>query len=54
MDLIQLRMFCYVTETGSIAKAAELMQRVPSNLTTRLHQLEEELGTDLFIREKQR
>lgn len=54
MDLVQLRMFCHVAEFGSIAKAAEMMERVPSNLTTRLHQLEEELGTDLFIREKQR
>nr|CBX70766.1 uncharacterized HTH-type transcriptional regulator yneJ [Yersinia enterocolitica W22703] len=30
------------------------MHRVPSNLTTRLRQLEIELGADLFIREKQR
>ncbi|EIS06898.1 bacterial regulatory helix-turn-helix, lysR family protein, partial [Yersinia pestis PY-47] len=30
------------------------MHRVPSNLTTRLRQLELELGADLFIREKQR
>lgn len=54
MDLTQLRMFCLVAETGSVARAAELLQRVPSNLTTRLRQLEEELGRDLFIREKQR
>lgn len=54
MDLTQLRMFCSVAETGSVARAAELLHRVPSNLTTRLRQLEQELGTDLFIREKQR
>ena len=54
MDLTQLRMFCCVAETGSLAKAAEQLHRVPSNLTTRLRQLEQELGTDLFIREKQR
>ncbi|MGG7667167.1 putrescine utilization regulator PtrR [Yersinia sp. J1] len=54
MDLTQLRMFCCVAETGSVARAAEQMHRVPSNLTTRLRQLEVELGTDLFIREKQR
>ncbi len=54
MDLIQLRMFCSVAETGSVARAAEQLHRVPSNLTTRLRQLEIELGTDLFIREKQR
>ena len=54
MDLTHLRMFCSVAETGSVARAAELLHRVPSNLTTRLRQLEQELGTDLFIREKQR
>lgn len=54
MDLTQLRMFCLVAETGSLARAAEELHRVPSNLTTRLRQLEHELGTDLFIREKQR
>ncbi len=51
MDLTQLRMFCCVAETGSVARAAEQMHRVPSNLTTRLRQLELELGADLFIRE---
>lgn len=54
MDLTQLRMFCCVAETGSVVRAAEQLHRVPSNLTTRLRQLELELGTDLFIREKQR
>lgn len=54
MDLVQLRMFCSVAETGSLARAAEMLHRVPSNLTTRLRQLEEEIGVDLFIREKQR
>lgn len=54
MDLTQLRMFCCVAETGSVARASEQLHRVPSNLTTRLRQLEQELGTALFIREKQR
>lgn len=54
MDLTQLKMFCCVAGTGSLARAAEQLHRVPSNLTTRLRQLEHELGTDLFIREKQR
>ncbi|TCW00243.1 putrescine utilization regulator PtrR [Biostraticola tofi] len=54
MDLTQLKMFCCVAETGSLARAAEQLHRVPSNLTTRLRQLEQELGVDLFIREKQR
>lgn len=54
MDLTQLKMFCAVADSGSLVRAAEQLHRVPSNLTTRLRQLEEELGTDLFIREKQR
>ncbi|NDL65809.1 putrescine utilization regulator PtrR [Acerihabitans arboris] len=54
MDLTQLKMFCATAGTGSLARAAELLHRVPSNLTTRLRQLERELGADLFIREKQR
>lgn len=54
MDLTQLRMFCCVADTGSVARAAQQLHRVPSNLTTRLRQLEQELGADLFIREKQR
>lgn len=52
MDLTQLRMFCLVAETGSLVRAAAQLGRVPSNLTTRLRQLEQELGTDLFIRER--
>ena len=44
MDLVQLRMFCSVAESGSLARAAEQLHRVPSNLTTRLRQLEEEMG----------
>ncbi|UWS31502.1 putrescine utilization regulator PtrR [Erwinia pyrifoliae] len=54
MDLTQLKMFCAVADCGSMARAAQQLHRVPSNLTTRLRQLEEELGGDLFIREKQR
>ncbi|MBJ3813689.1 LysR family transcriptional regulator [Shimwellia pseudoproteus] len=54
MDLTQLEMFTAVAETGSISAAARQVHRVPSNLTTRIRQLEEELGKDLFIRENQR
>lgn len=54
MDLTRLKMFCAVAESESVVRAAEQLHRVPSNLTTSLHQLEEDLGTDLFIREKQR
>lgn len=54
MDLTQLEMFNAVAETGSITAAARKVHRVPSNLTTRLRQLEEDLGVELFIRENQR
>lgn len=54
MDLTQLEMFNAVAEAGSITRAAAKVHRVPSNLTTRLRQLETELGVDLFIRENQR
>ncbi|WP_434134637.1 LysR family transcriptional regulator [Pseudomonas luteola] len=54
MELAELRIFQAVAETGSIARAAELLNRVPSNLSTRLRQLEDKLGVDLFERERQR
>ena len=46
MDLTQLEMFNAVAEAGSITQAAAKVHRVPSNLTTRLRQLETELGVD--------
>ncbi len=54
MDLVQLEIFCAVAQHKSVAAAARTIHRVPSNLTTRLKQLESELGTDLFIRENNR
>lgn len=54
MDLTQLEMFNAVAETGSITRAAAKVHRVPSNLTTRIRQLEADLGVELFIRENQR
>jgi DNA-binding transcriptional LysR family regulator len=54
MELSQLRIFQAVAEEGSIAKAALRMNRVPSNLSTRLRQLEDSLGVELFLRERQR
>lgn len=54
MDLTQLEMFNAVAETGSITQAAAKVHRVPSNLTTRIRQLEADLGVELFIRENQR
>jgi DNA-binding transcriptional LysR family regulator len=50
MTLSQLQMFKMVAEQGSIARAAQLLHCVPSNITTRLKLLEEDLGVPLFIK----
>jgi len=54
MDLTQLEVFRAVAEEGSVTAAADKLHRVPSNISTRLKQLEEELGCVLFRREKLR
>lgn len=54
MEFSQLRIFQAVAQEGSITRAAERLHRVPSNLSTRLKQLEEQLGVELFLRERQR
>ncbi|MGO2236122.1 MAG: LysR substrate-binding domain-containing protein [Marinomonas sp.] len=50
MEFSQLKMFKMVADLGSIARAAEQLHCVPSNVTTRIKLLEEELGEKLFIR----
>ena len=50
MDLADLRMFRTIVEAGSVTRAAERLNTVQSNVTTRLRQLEEDLGTPLFDR----
>ena len=51
MDLSDLRIFRAVVEAGGITAAARQLHRVQSNVTTRVRQLEENLGVELFIRE---
>ena len=51
MELQQLRMFKAIADLGSIAKAAEKLHCVPSNITTRIKHLEDELGEPLLIRQ---
>lgn len=51
MDLSDLRIFRAVVEEGGITRAAERLHRVQSNVTTRIRQLEDNLGVDLFVRE---
>jgi DNA-binding transcriptional LysR family regulator len=54
MDLVALQIFKTVAETGGITRAAARLHRVQSNVTTRIQQLEERLGTRLFHRHKRR
>ncbi len=53
MDIQQLRMFQSIVECGSMAQAATKLHCVPSNITTRIKQLEQELKAPLFyVKEK--
>lgn len=54
MDLTALEIFRAVAQEGSVTRAAERLGRVQSNVTTRVQQLEEQLGTTLFLREGKR
>jgi DNA-binding transcriptional LysR family regulator len=54
VDLAELRIFRAVVKEGGVTRAAERLHRVQSNVTTRIRQLEEKLGTELFIREGKR
>jgi len=51
MDLTDLNIFRAVVQEGGVTRAAERLHRVQSNVTTRVRQLEQDLGVDLFIRE---
>lgn len=52
MQLSQLRAFCAVAQTGSISGAARVLNRVPSGITVRIQQLEQDLGCALFLRDR--
>src|SRR5438270_13511395 len=54
MDLAALHIFKTVAEQGGITKAATRLHRVQSNVTTRVKQLEDRLGTKLFLRQHRR
>ena len=51
IDLEALRIFRTVVDEGGVVRAANKLNRVQSNVTTRIRQLEEHLGTRLFRRE---
>ena len=52
LDLEALHIFRTVAQQGGITRAAAKLNRVQSNVTTRVKQLEEHLGTQLFVRER--
>lgn len=51
MDLDDLHIFRCVVREGGVTRAAARLHRVPSNVTTRVRQLEERLGVALFHRQ---
>lgn len=51
MDLDSLQIFKAVVDFGGISRAAAHLNRVPSNITTRVKNLEERLGVQLFERQ---
>lgn len=50
MDLESLHIFCAVAAELSITRAATRLGRVQSNVTTRIQQLEADMGVELFVR----
>ncbi|WP_369309613.1 LysR family transcriptional regulator [Providencia rettgeri] len=54
MNTESLKIFCTVAAELSITRAATRLGRVPSNITTRIQQLEADLGESLFIRQNKR
>ncbi|BCZ46319.1 putative HTH-type transcriptional regulator YusT [Clostridium gelidum] len=52
MESNELRIFRVVAQTGSITKAAQSLGYVQSNVTARIQQLESELKTQLFYRQR--
>lgn len=54
MELSDLRIFTAVVREGGITRAAKRLNRVQSNVTTRIRQLEDRLGTKLFDRRGKR
>lgn len=54
MDLAALHIFRTVVRENGVTRAAAKLNRVQSNVTTRIRQLEEQLGTELFTREGRR
>jgi DNA-binding transcriptional LysR family regulator len=54
LDLDALRIFKTVADEGGITRAARKLNRVQSNVTTRVKQLEAKLKTTLFLRQNRK
>jgi len=54
VDLASLALFRVVAQEQSVTRAAELLGRVPSGVTTRIQQLEADIGARLFERSQKR
>lgn len=54
MNISDLEIFRAVVECGGVSRAADRLHRVPSNVTTRIRQLEQDIGVQLFLREGNR
>ncbi|WP_083294619.1 LysR substrate-binding domain-containing protein [Burkholderia plantarii] len=54
MDLAALAIFRAVVRENGVTRAAAKLNRVQSNVTTRIRQLEEQLGAALFVRDGRR
>jgi DNA-binding transcriptional LysR family regulator len=54
VDLAALTIFRAVVRENGVTRAAAKLNRVQSNVTTRIKQLEEQLGTPLFTRDGRR
>jgi DNA-binding transcriptional LysR family regulator len=51
LDLRALEIFRTVATEGSVSRAAAKLNRVQSNISTRIRQLEDQLGKSLFLRQ---
>ncbi|HAU4281905.1 TPA: LysR family transcriptional regulator [Citrobacter freundii] len=54
MDIADFRTIIALVETGTITAAANVLCRVPSAITTRVQNLESQLGTTLFVKSGRR
>lgn len=54
MDLASLEIFCCVASELSVTQAATRLGRAPSSVTTRIQQLEADIGAELFVRANKR